>query len=124
MKKVSGLVTVAALVVAASFLAGRASVEADEGVTLVVRHKVASFAKWKSVFDCHEAFRKQSGWTSHVVLADVADTNQVTIIGHLQTAAQAKEFGKAPSLKEAMQKGGVQGAPDVTLLRAVEEKKY
>ena len=124
MKRISGLVVVAALVATASFLAGRASVEADESVTLVVRHKVASFAKWKPVFDGHEAFRKQSGWTSHVVLADVADPNQVTIIGHIQTAAQAKEFGKAPSLKEAMQKGGVQGAPDVTLLRAVEEKKY
>jgi hypothetical protein len=124
MKRVLGLVGVAALVATASFLAGRASVEADEGVTLVVRHKVASFAKWKPVFDGHEAFRKQSGWTAHEVLADVADPNQVTVIGHIRTATQAKEFGKAPSLKEAMQKGGVQGAPDVTLWKVVEEKKY
>ncbi len=99
MRRVSGLVAVAALVATASFLAGRASVEADEGVTLVVRHKVASFAKWKPAFDSHEAFRKQSGWTSYEVLADIADPNQVTVIGHIRTAAQAKEFGKAPSLK-------------------------
>jgi TRAP-type C4-dicarboxylate transport system substrate-binding protein len=59
MKRVAGLVAVAALVATASFLAGRASVEADESVTLVVRHKVASFAKWKPVFDGHEAFRKR-----------------------------------------------------------------
>jgi len=124
MKRIVGLVVVGAVVATASFLAGRASLEADESVALVVRHKVASFAKWKPVFDGHEAFRKQSGWTSHEVLADVADPNQVTIIGHIRSAAQAKEFGKAPSLKEAMQKGGVQGAPDVTLLKEVEEKTY
>ena len=124
MKRILSLAALGAVVSTAAFLAGRASVEADESVTLVVRHKVASFAKWKPVFDGHEAFRKQSGWTSHEVLADVTDPNQVTIIGHIRSAAQAKEFGKAPSLKEAMQKGGVQGAPDVTLLKEVEEKTY
>jgi heme-degrading monooxygenase HmoA len=106
------------------FTAGRASVEADEGVTLVVRHKVADFSKWKPVFDAHEDVRKQFGWTSYQLLTEVGDSNHVTIVARIRSAAQAKDFGKSSSLKEAMQKGGVQGPPDVTLLKVVEDKRY
>ena len=115
---------IAAAVGSVAFGAGRASIEADEGVTLVVRHKVADFAKWKPVFDAHEDVRKQFGWTSHQVLTEAGDANHVTIIGRIRSAAQAKDFGKSASLKEAMQKGGVQGVPDVTLLKVVEDKRY
>lgn len=126
MKKITRLLAVAsvAIIAVAAFASGRASVEADEGVTLMVRHKVASFAKWKPVFDGHESVRKQFGWTSYVVLTDAADANHVTIVGRIRSAAQAKDFGKLPSLKEAMQKGGVQGPPEVSLLKVMEEKTY
>ena len=122
--RILGTLFIAAAVGIVAFGAGRASIEADEGVTLVVRHKVADFSKWKPVFDAHEDVRKQFGWTSHQVLTETGDTNHVTIIGRIRSAAQAKDFGKSPSLKEAMQKGGVQGPPDVTLLKVIEDKRY
>jgi quinol monooxygenase YgiN len=119
-----GALLVVASIGITGFTAGRATVEADEGVTLVVRHKVADFAKWKTVFDAHEDVRKQFGWTSYQLLTEEGNGNRVTVIGRIRSAAQAKEFGKSPSLKEAMQKGGVQGPPDVTLLKIVEDKHY
>jgi heme-degrading monooxygenase HmoA len=68
--------------------------------------------------------RKQFGWTSYQLLTEVGDSNHVTIVARIRSAAQAKDFGKSSSLKEAMQKGGVQGPPDVTLLKVVEDKRY
>jgi len=124
MKRLSALCAGGAIVGIAAFTAGRASVQADEGVTLMVRHTVASYAKWKPVFDAHEGVRKQFGWTSYTLLTDAGDPNHVTILGRIKSAAQAKDFGKAPSLKEAMQKGGVQGPPEVSLLKVMEEKTY
>ena len=54
----------------AGFAAGRATAGADDGVTLVVRHTVANFDKWKVGYDGHEAERKKYGWTSATVLTD------------------------------------------------------
>ena len=97
---------------------------ADEGVTLIIHHKVASFDKWKPGFDGHEASRRKFGWTAHTVLTSVGDPNDVFIVGKVKSAAAAKEFGAQPELKEVMKKAGVVGAPDISLLKVAEQKTY
>lgn len=108
----------------AGFAAGRATAEGEDGVTLVVRHKVANFDKWKTGFDGHEAVRKKFGWTSSTVLTDAGNPTHVVIVGKVKSMAQAKDFTNAPSLKETMQKAGVISAPDIALLKVVEQKTY
>ena len=108
----------------AGFAAGRATAEGDEAVTIVVRHTVANFDKWKVGYDGHENVRKKFGWTNATVMTDAADPTHVTIVGKVKSLAQAKDFTKAPSLKEVMQKAGVTSAPDVTFLKVVEQKSY
>ena len=60
----------------AGFAAGRATAGADDGVTLVVRHTVANFDKWKTGYDGHEAERRKYGWTSATVLTDAVAANK------------------------------------------------
>jgi hypothetical protein len=123
MKRLVLLLGTLGLVIGA-FAAGRSSAMADEGVTLMIHHKVASFDKWKPGFDGHEGTRRKFGWTAHTVLTGVGDPNDVFIIGKVKSAAAAKEFGAQPELKEVMKKAGVVGAPEISLLKVAEQKTY
>jgi|GEM_PF-812988 len=106
------------------FAAGRATAEGDEGVTIVIRHTVANFDKWKVGYDGHENVRKKFGWTSATVLTEAADPTHVTIVGKVKSLTQAKDFTKVPSLKEVMQKAGVTSVPEIGFLKMVEQKAY
>lgn len=106
------------------FAAGRATAEADDSVTIVVRHTVANFDKWKVGYDGHEVVRKKYGWTSASVMTDAGDPTHVVVVGKVKTLAQAKSFTKDPGLKELMQKIGVVSAPDIAFLKTVEQKTY
>jgi quinol monooxygenase YgiN len=92
--------------------------------TMIVRHRVASFESWKKVFEEMEALRRQHGWIGHEVHRDASDPNLVTIVNHIRDLKGAKEYGSSPALREAMQRGGVQGAPDIFLLDDVETRRY
>ncbi len=37
---------------------------------MFIRHRVADFARWKPVFDEHEAFRREHGVTGHSLHRD------------------------------------------------------
>jgi quinol monooxygenase YgiN len=52
------------------------------------------------------------------VYADVKNPNMITIIGTFPSAAALEGFVSSPKLKEAMDKGGVMGKPDVKVLTA------
>ena len=80
---------------------------------VIVRHKVANFAKWKMSYDEHDSMRLASGVHSYVIGRGANDSNMVTVATKLDDLAKGKAFTKDPSLKKAMQKGGVTGAPSI-----------
>jgi len=80
---------------------------------LIVRHKVANFAKWKMSYDEHDSFRLAAGVHSYVISRGANDSNIVFVATKLDDLAKGKAFAKDPSLKKAMQKGGVVGAPTI-----------
>ena len=84
--------------------------------TMIVKHRVANFESWKQVFDSMIATRAKFGWKSHRVLRDATDGNVVTVINHVKDLAGAKAYGASPDLREAMQRAGVQGAPEISFL--------
>jgi hypothetical protein len=81
--------------------------------TMIVRHRVSNFETWKEVFDGMKSTRAKYGWKSTRVLRDATDPNLVTIINHVASLDQAKQYGADPELRGAMQRGGVQGPPDI-----------
>ena len=92
--------------------------------TMVIKHKVADYGKWKPAFDQHEKARLENGWTAHSVCRDADDPNTVVVIGRVKDIQKAKEFVSSDTLKEAMIKAGVQGAPEIWFLEDGEDKKY
>ena len=86
---------------------------------LLVRHKVANYAKWKLSYDSHDSFRIASGIHNYVIARGVEDSNMLLVATKADDVAKAKAFAKDPSLKAAMQKGGVIGSPLISLTTTV-----
>lgn len=84
---------------------------AKPGNILIIRQKVANYAKWKPVYDSHDSVRLAYGLHNNLVARGIKDSNMVMVVLQMDDAAKAKQFAELPDLKAAMQKGGVIGAP-------------
>jgi hypothetical protein len=81
---------------------------------LVVRHEVTDYNKWKMSYDAHDSDRLASGIHSYVIGRGAEDSNNVFVATKIDDVAKAKAFANNPSLKAAMQKGGVKGKAEVS----------
>lgn len=86
---------------------------------MVVTHKVKDFDKWKASYDEHDSMRLASGVHSYVLGRGLQDPNMVLVATKVDDLDKAKAFAKDPSLKKAMEKGGVTGAPTFRLVTMV-----
>ena len=109
------IVACSTLLVAAALAAGKDSTKGEK-VTVVVTHEVMSYAAWRTVFNKDEANRMAAGFQIIGVYTDTKNPNVVTVIGEFSSVAAADSFMVNPKLKEAMEKGGVVGKPDVKVL--------
>jgi heme-degrading monooxygenase HmoA len=88
-------------------------------VNIYVRHSVEDYARWREGFDNHAAARQAGGATdAGRVMRNVDDPNDITIILGWSDLEKARAFTQSASLKEAMQKAGVTGPPEVRFLEA------
>jgi len=90
---------------------------------LVVWHKVADFTKWKASYDEHDSMRVSSGIHNYSIGRQADDSNMVLVATKVDDIDKAKAFAKDPSLKAAMQKGGVIGAPTISINTIVYQDK-
>lgn len=80
---------------------------------VLVRHKVADFAKWEVAYNGDDSNRLANGLHNFVIGRDEKDSNMVMVAMKADDLAKAKAFAKNPTLKKAMQQGGVKGAPTI-----------
>jgi hypothetical protein len=83
---------------------------------MVVKIKVANYAKWKTVFDGRDSARLANGIHKYVIGRGENDSNMVLVANKVDDLGKAKAFGKDPAMKAAMAKGGVIGAPTIMFL--------
>ena len=83
---------------------------------MIVTHRVSNFAKWKTSYDEHDSLRLANGIHSYVIGRGLQDSNMVFVAVKADDMAKAKAFAKDPSLKKAMQKGGVIGTPTISFV--------
>ncbi len=88
---------------------------------LLVRHKVAEYAKWKPLFDQHAQTRKKSGSQGSQLFRNANDPNELLILFAWDDLNKARQFAESNDLREVMQKAGVIDQPDVYFLEALEE---
>ncbi len=82
-------------------------------VRMFVRHHVTDYATWRPVYDSIDQERQGMGVTAAAVYRSVADPNDITISHDFASEDAAQSFVSSPLLREAMQRAGVQGAPDI-----------
>jgi len=82
-------------------------------VHVLVHHKVADYNRWKEAFDGHLTARKSGGETGFRILQSIEDPRDVTLLLDWDSIEHARRFMNSGELRDAMQKGGVQGTPDV-----------
>ena len=78
---------------------------------MIARHKVANFEKWKASYEAHDSMRLANGLHSYVLGRGLKDTSMILVAVKAEDMKKAQTFSKEPSLKQAMQKGGVVGTP-------------
>ncbi len=84
--------------------------------TILVRHKVKDFAKWKAVYDGMDAFHRAHGVKNAQILRGAEDPNEVVVLSELENLSKAREFALLDELKKIMEQGGVADRPDVYFL--------
>jgi hypothetical protein len=86
---------------------------------VVIKHKVADYAKWRVGFDAHDSARKASGLTVVGLLRASENPNDILVANRISDLQKARDFAAMPSLREVMAKAGVIGKPDITFYETV-----
>lgn len=86
---------------------------------LIIRHKVANFAKWKPGYESHDSTRRASGLTNFILGRGLNDSNMVLVLLIMDDVNKAKELTGSQGMKERMQKAGVIGKPSFDYLDVV-----
>lgn len=90
-------------------------------VTVLVRHKVNDYAKWKAVLDETKPFAKSNGVRSQRVLRNSANPNEVVVVNEFDDMNTAQKFAQSDELKQVMQRAGVVEAPSVWFLNEADK---
>ena len=83
---------------------------------MLIRHKVADFGKWKSMYEDHRSAREAAGLKDLHLWRNEGDPTEIILLFETSDVTKAKEFVASSDMKEKMQAAGVQGAPDIVFL--------
>ncbi len=92
--------------------------------TLLVRHKVKDFAKWKAAYESVDAFHRTHGVKSAQILRGAEDPNEVVILTEFENIAKAHEFAQLDELKQIMERAGVADRPEVHFLEHAGHRSF
>ncbi len=89
---------------------------------LVCSAKVKDFDKWKVGFDAHMDKRKGAGVLGHHISRGVEDANMVTVYLPMATTEKFAEMAKSEDMTKAMMEAGVEGKPEVHMIKPMDNK--
>jgi quinol monooxygenase YgiN len=92
--------------------------------TMFVKHRVSDYKTWKPAYDELGEVRKQNGVTGASVHRDPSDPNVIIVTHQFRDLKTATSFANSADLKSAMQKAGVNGAPEFWFSEDVERTSY
>jgi heme-degrading monooxygenase HmoA len=86
---------------------------------MLVRNKVADYAKWKPVFEEMASVRKSSGSKGENVFRNADNPNELFVLLEWDNLEMARQFAQSQELREAMQRAGVVDKPDINFLEKI-----
>lgn len=91
--------------------------------TVAVLHKVNDYEAWKQVFDEHGENRQKYGCTGHRVCRAADDDLNILVLTEWPSMEAAQAWAADPSLREAMGRAGVAGAPRIEFFEQLEARE-
>lgn len=88
---------------------------------MIVRHKVADYAKWKPAFDQHGSTRGANGSKGGQLFRNAGDPSEVIAVFEWDDLDKARQFAQSDNLRETMQNAGVADIPDIYFVEKVED---
>lgn len=85
---------------------------------MAVMHKVRNFDEWLASYNSGDSMRVANGIHNYVVGRGVDDPDMLFVATKVDDIEKAKAFGKSADLKQAMQKAGATGTPDISYYTA------
>jgi len=82
---------------------------------MLVRHKVADFARWKQIFDSHKEAQEKAGLKLKHLWRNLDDSNEVFFLFEVEDLKRAQAFlsSQDPKVKD---EAGVRDEPDLYFL--------
>ena len=88
---------------------------------VMIRHKVANYAKWKRAVKAAAQWRKASGEKSLHACRSGSNPKDVLVWCEWDTAARMKAFAKSAELRKKMKGAGVVGKPQVSFWNTMDD---
>ena len=86
---------------------------------VLLRMTVEDLAKWRKVFEEVSTIRKNAGSMGIRAFHKTDNPNEVVILGEFADKEKAMQMYQSQELREAMQRAGVKGPPEITYLDEV-----
>jgi quinol monooxygenase YgiN len=82
----------------------------------LTRLQVQEYTKWRPIFDELASVRQSYGCQGGQLFRQSDKPNEVVILFEWNNAESARQYFESPELRQAMQRGGVQGRPEISYL--------
>ncbi len=87
---------------------------------VIVKHKVADYARWKPTFDADGANRQAGGSNGGQLFRSADDPNEVVILFEWDLE-KARQYSQREGLKAKMQEARVLDPPEIYFLEEIEQ---
>ena len=84
-------------------------------VTAAIHHRVKDYDAWREVYDEFADVQKANGVTDESVHRAKEDGNDLLVLHRFASVDDADAFFALTELREAMQRGGVEGEPQIRI---------
>ena len=88
---------------------------------VLIRHKVADYARWKRVVRGAAPFRKAGGEQSFQVFRSSKAPNDLTVVCRWANAGRARKFVASAELRKRMREAGVISKPEIHFFKNAED---
>ena len=93
-------------------------------VKVIVQHHVADYERWYPVFIEHGTVRRNHGAQGHTVYRGAKDSNDLLVVNSFASADGAQSFMADPSMKEALDRAGVDSQPQIWVMTEADSQDY
>ena len=88
--------------------------------SVLVRHKVEDYDKWRAAFFQYGGTRQESGSQGVRIFRNPKDRNDLVVLLEWDDLDRARQFFQSEELRRRMQQAGVTEQPDIEFLEEVE----